>query len=142
MNYASSKATFCTPGVNIGLFCSTPMVALSRTVASKHAMEMLLTGDIFDAEYALRVGLVNAVVEPQELASRVSEIAQKISLKSATAIGYGKKLVHAQQMLSLPEAYRVSSEVMVANMLDSESCEGIGAFIEKRHPKWGNGSTS
>lgn len=140
--YASQKATFCTPGVNIGLFCSTPMVALSRNVGSKHALEMLLTGDVFDAEYACRVGLVNAVIEPPDLTSRVMAIADKISKKSSTAIAFGKKLINAQQELSLQEAYRVSAEVMVANMLDSESCEGIGAFLEKRHPKWRSGTHS
>ncbi len=140
--YASTKAAFCTPGVNIGLFCSTPMVALSRTVSSKHAMEMLLTGDVFNAEYAYRIGLVNALANPEELTSLVASIAEKLSSKSSTAIGYGKKLFHAQQELSLADSYRKSSGVMVANMLDVESCEGIGAFLEKRHPKWREGQTS
>lgn len=140
--YASNKASFCTPGVNIGLFCSTPMVALSRNVAPKHAMEMLLTGDIHDAEYAYRVGLVNAIIEPQNLTKHVTLVAEKLSSKSSTAIGYGKKLFHAQQELSLADSYKMSSEVMVANMLDVESCEGIGAFLEKRHPKWREGQSS
>ena len=139
--YASTKASFCTPGVNIGLFCSTPMVALSRNVAPKHAMEMLLTGEVYDAEYAYRVGLVNAIVEPQDLTAYVATIATKLSSKSATAIGYGKKLFNAQQELSVADSYKMSSEVMVANMLDSESSEGIGAFLEKRHPKWREGSS-
>ena len=139
--YASTKASFCTPGVNIGLFCSTPMVALSRNVAPKHALEMLLTGDVYDAAYAYRVGLVNAIVEPEDLKAHVAAIAIKLSSKSSTAIGYGKKLFNAQQELSLADSYKMSSEVMVANMLDAESCEGIGAFLEKRHPNWREGSS-
>lgn len=134
--YASVAARFCTPGVNIGLFCSTPMTALSRNIAQKHALEMLLTGDVFDANFAHRVGLVNSVVEPQELSEFVFSMAGKISSKSAKAIGFGKKLFNPQLNLSLPDAYRVCSEVMVTNMLDAESSEGIGAFLEKRQPHW------
>ncbi len=134
--YAGQGAKFCTPGVNIGLFCSTPMTALSRSVGRKHAMEMLLTGDVYDAQYANRVGLINAVVSAQDLSSHVNAIAEKISLKSATAICYGKKLFHKQNDLPLSEAYRMCSEVMVSNMLDDEACEGIGAFLEKRRPVW------
>lgn len=136
--YAGHEARFCTPGVNIGLFCSTPMTALSRSVGRKHAMEMLLTGDVYDAQYANRVGLINAVVAAQDLSSHVNAIAEKISLKSATAISYGKKLFHKQTDLPLSEAYRLCSEVMVANMLDDEACEGIGAFLEKRRANWQN----
>ncbi len=134
--YASQNARFCTPGVNIGLFCSTPMTALTRNVASKHALEMLLTGDIYDADYALRIGLVNAVLDPAELNAHVSAIVEKISSKSGKAIAYGKKLFHAQQELALPEAYRICSEVMVANLLDAEASEGIGAFLQKRPAIW------
>lgn len=140
--YASNVSRFCTPGVNIGLFCSTPMTALSRSVGLKHALEMLLTGDIFDAAFAHRVGLVNAVVEPEQLSKAVVSIAEKISSKSATAISLGKKLFNAQLDLNLQDAYRACSEVMVANMLDPESFEGIGAFLEKRRPRWQDSSTS
>lgn len=139
--YASTKASFCTPGVNIGLFCSTPMVALSRNVTPKHALEMLLSGDVYNAEYAFRVGLVNALVEHEDLTTYVATIATKLGSKSSTAIGYGKKLFHAQQELSLSDSYRMSSEVMVRNMLDTESCEGIGAFLDKRQPKWREGTS-
>jgi enoyl-CoA hydratase/carnithine racemase len=134
--YASTVARFCTPGVNIGLFCSTPMVALSRNVSRKHGMEMLLTGDVFDAAYALRIGLVNEVVEPEKLTEHVTSIAEKLSSKSATAIAYGKKLYTTQRDMPLQEAYKGCGEVMVANMLDVESIEGIGAFLEKRKPNW------
>jgi enoyl-CoA hydratase/carnithine racemase len=134
--YASRNAKFCTPGVNIGLFCSTPMVALSRNVGAKQAMEMLLTGDIYDADHALRIGLVNAVVEPAHLQSHVQILAQKIATKSGTAISYGKKLFSEQRDLSLHEAYTRSAEVMAENMLHGSACEGISAFIEKRKPHW------
>lgn len=140
--YASQNAKFCTPGVNIGLFCSTPMTALSRSIGRKHALEMLLTGDVYDAEYAVRVGLVNAVAEPQNLSTSVTAIADKISLRSATAIRYGKKLYHTQHDLPLSEAYRTCSEVMVENMLDAAASEGISAFLEKRRPHWRSDSHS
>ena len=140
--YAGRDARFCTPGVNIGLFCSTPMTALSRNVTSKHGLEMLLTGDIYDVEYAYRVGLVNAVIEPQNLTEHVDRVAQKISQKSSTAIAYGKKLYHAQQTMPLQEAYRACTEIMVANMLNASATEGIGAFLEKRHPHWPGTSKS
>jgi enoyl-CoA hydratase/carnithine racemase len=136
--YAGNTARFCTPGVNIGLFCSTPMTALSRNVSRKHGIEMLLTGDLFDAAYAHRVGLVNDVVEPAALTNHVTSIAEKIASKSATAISYGKKLYNTQLDMPLQEAYKTCSQVMVANMLDPESVEGIGAFIEKRKPNWNN----
>jgi enoyl-CoA hydratase/carnithine racemase len=134
--YASQLARFCTPGVNIGLFCSTPMTALSRSIAHKHALEMLLTGDMYDSAFAHRVGLVNDVIAPDDLSSYVDAVAAKISSKSATSIQYGKKLYREQQGLPLTQAYRASSEVMVANMLDGEAREGIAAFIEKRRPQW------
>jgi enoyl-CoA hydratase/carnithine racemase len=134
--YASTQARFCTPGVNIGLFCSTPMTALSRNLGRKHGMEMLLTGDVFNADYAQRVGLVNEVVEPAELTNHVNAIAEKIASKSATAITYGKKLYNTQLTQPLHEAYKSCARVMVENMLDPESAEGIGAFLEKRKPNW------
>ncbi len=136
--YASPDAGFCTPGVNIGLFCSTPMVALSRTVTHKHAMEMLLTGEVYDAAHAMRIGLINAVVEPSELTAHVNAIAQKISGKSLTAIKIGKRAYQEQIHLNLEDAYAYCSGVMMKNMLDGAACEGLDAFLSKRHPQWPN----
>jgi enoyl-CoA hydratase/carnithine racemase len=134
--YASEKAGFCTPGVNIGLFCSTPMVPLSRNLSSKHALEMLLTGDVHDANFAARVGLVNAVVSPSELTAHVNSIAEKIARKSKAAVKFGKRLFHDQRGLNLEQAYELTSAIMVENMLDGAACEGLDAFINKRHPVW------
>lgn len=134
--YASPRATFCTPGVSIGLFCSTPMVALSRNVVNKHAMEMLLTGDVVDAAFAARVGLVNAVVPQNDLSSHVSALALRIADKSRTAIAYGKKTFYQQQTMPLAEAYAFAAGVMTRNMLDGAACEGLDAFINKRQPRW------
>lgn len=134
--YASPRASFCTPGVNIGLFCSTPMVPLSRTVPAKQAMEMLLLGGIHDAEFAFRAGLINAIVPQNELSAHVANVAQTISGKSMAAISYGKRLFHEQASLPMAEAYATSAAVMVKNMLDGAACEGLDAFINKRHPHW------
>jgi enoyl-CoA hydratase/carnithine racemase len=134
--YASEKASFCTPGVNIGLFCSTPMVALSRSVAQKHAMEMLLTGEVYDAAHAYRIGLVNGVVERQNLTNTVMNLAQQIASKSSVAIGFGKPAFHEQSNLDLKASYAKCSAVMVQNMLEGEAVEGVTAFIEKRKPVW------
>lgn len=134
--YASSRASFCTPGVNIGLFCSTPMVPLSRTVSTKHAMEMLLVGEVHDAEFALKAGLINAIVPQNELSARVAEVATKIAAKSMTAIAFGKRSFHDQRTLPLAEAYALTAGLMVKNMLDGAACEGLDAFISKRHPHW------
>jgi len=134
--YCSPVASFCTPGVSIGLFCSTPMVALSRNLASKHAMEMLLTGDVMDAAYAARVGLVNAVVPDDQLPAHVMVLARKIAAKSRAAITYGKRAFHDQRFLALEEAYAFTSGVMTRNMLDGAACEGLDAFISKRQPVW------
>ena len=134
--YASHRAGFCTPGVNIGLFCSTPMVPLSRNVSSKHAMEMLLVGDVKDAAFAERAGLINAIVPQNELTAHVSAIAEKIASKSQAAIKFGKRTFHDQRNLSLEDAYGLAAGVMVKNMLDGAACEGLDAFISKRHPHW------
>jgi enoyl-CoA hydratase/carnithine racemase len=134
--YASARAGFCTPGVNIGLFCSTPMVPLSRAVASKHAMEMLLLGDVKDAAFAERAGLINAVVDQNDLTGHVTQIAEKIASKSQAAIRFGKRLFHDQRVLNLEQAYRLASAVMAQNMMDGAACEGLDAFIAKRHPHW------
>ena len=135
---ASAAAKFATPGVNIGLFCSTPMVALSRNVARKHAMEMLLTGDMISAEDALRIGLVNRVVAPGTEREEALALGRKIAAKSAHVVKIGKKAFYRQVELGLKDAYRYAAEVMVENMLARDAEEGIDAFIEKREPQWEN----
>ena len=136
--YSSDKARFATPGVNIGLFCSTPMVPLSRNVSKKAAMEMLLTGDLIDAYKAQQIGLVNGVFTSDGLMQQVSEVAQKISSKSMKTLKIGKKAFYKQREMSLKDAYDFTSAVMTENMLNSESEEGIRAFLEKRKPVWDN----
>jgi enoyl-CoA hydratase/carnithine racemase len=133
---AANTARFATPGVNIGLFCSTPMVVLSRNVSRKHAMEMLLTGDIIDAQQAKDWGLVNRVVPPEELDAATWALAAQIAAKPIGTIKTGKVAFYHQLDLSLSAAHNYVCEVMTQNMLDAEAVEGIGAFIEKRAPKW------
>jgi enoyl-CoA hydratase/carnithine racemase len=133
---ASTTARFSTPGVHIGLFCSTPMVALSRNVARKHAMEMLLTGDMISAQDAYRIGLVNRVVGPGEARDEAIRLARKIAAKSTAVVKLGKAAFYRQLELSLSDAYRYASEVMVENMMARDAEEGIEAFIEKRSPEW------
>ena len=134
---ASTTARFCTPGVDIGLFCSTPMVALSRNVAPKHALEMLLTGDMISAEDAYRIGLVNRVVEPGTAREQALKLARKIAGKSAAAVKFGKEAFYRQRDMDVADAYRYTSHVMVENMLVADAEEGIAAFVEKREPKDG-----
>src|SRR5947209_4165597 len=133
---ASSAARFATPGVNIGLFCSTPMVALSRNVPRKAAMEMLLTGDMVSAEEARRSGLVNRVVPAGTERGEALKLARQIASKSALTVKIGKQAFYRQLEMSLADAYRYASEIMVENMLARDAEEGIGAFIEKRTPSW------
>jgi enoyl-CoA hydratase/carnithine racemase len=133
---ASKSAGFATPGVDIGLFCSTPMVALSRNVARKHAMEMLLTGDIISAEKAAAMGLVNQIVAAGAERARAVELAMQFASKSSHVIGIGKAAFYRQLELPLAEAYRYASEVMTQNMMARDAEEGICAFIEKRVPSW------
>jgi enoyl-CoA hydratase/carnithine racemase len=133
---ASTSARFATPGVNIGLFCSTPMVALSRNVSRKAAMEMLLTGEAIDGEQAVRIGLINKVVAPEILDSETMALAGLIATKPRATIKTGKEAFYRQLEMPLAEAYAYASKVMTENMLDAEACEGIGAFLEKRDPKW------
>jgi enoyl-CoA hydratase/carnithine racemase len=133
---ASEAATFATPGVDIGLFCSTPMVALSRNVPRKQAMEMLLTGEPISAATARQIGLVNHVVPAGTERNRAIELAQKIALKSAYTVKIGKTAFYHQAEMSLAGAYRYAAEVMTENMMARDAEEGIGAFIEKREPKW------
>jgi enoyl-CoA hydratase/carnithine racemase len=134
--YAEDTARFSTPGVHIGLFCSTPMVALSRNVADKHAMEMLLTGDMMPANRAMEIGLVNRAVAPDRLQAVTMDVARKIASKSSLTLGTGKHAFYAQRGLPLSDAYDYASRVMVDNMMALDAQEGIGAFIEKRQPIW------
>jgi enoyl-CoA hydratase/carnithine racemase len=133
---ASSAAGFCTPGVNIGLFCSTPMVALSRDVARKHAMDMLLTGDMMPADEAKRIGLVNRVVASGREREQAIALAKQIASKSAATVRLGKKAFYAQAEMNLADAYRFTARVMAENMLLHDAAEGIGAFLDKRDPVW------
>jgi len=133
---ASAAATFATPGVDIGLFCSTPMVALSRNVAPKHAMEMLLTGEAVSAERAQRIGLVNRVVPAGRERDEALALAREIASKSALTVKIGKEAFYRQLEMNLADAYAYASNTMVENMLARDAEEGIGAFIEKRSPKW------
>jgi enoyl-CoA hydratase/carnithine racemase len=133
---ASTTAKFCTPGVHIGLFCSTPMVALTRDVGRKHAMEMLLTGDMVAAEDAYRIGLVNRVAAPGAARTEAVKLARKIAARSAAAVKFGKEAFYRQLDMSVSDAYRYAAEVMVENMLVGDAKEGISAFIEKRPPEW------
>ena len=134
--YSSENSQFATPGVNIGLFCSTPMVPLSRTVGKKQAMEMLLTGDLIDAKKALSIGLINNVFETEKLEENVLKIANKIASKSSATIKIGKDAFYKQKDMSLKEAYDYTSKIMTENMLHKDSEEGITAFLEKRTPNW------
>jgi enoyl-CoA hydratase/carnithine racemase len=133
---ASDQAQFATPGVNIGLFCSTPMVALSRNVSHKHAMEMLLTGDMIDAQEAARIGLINRVVPANALSEAVDALASKIAGKSQAVTKIGKQAFYRQAELPLADAYDYASQVMVDNLRLHDAKEGIGAFVDKRPPCW------
>ena len=133
---AADTAQFCTPGVHIGLFCSTPMVALSRNVANKFAMEMLLTGDLTTAARAAEIGLINRAVAAEALRDATMLMARKIAFKSSMTLATGKSAYYAQREMELSDAYVYASGVMVENMLTSDAEEGIGAFIQKRAPKW------
>ena len=133
---ASENAHFATPGVNIGLFCSTPMVALSRNVSRKHAMEMLLTGEMISAVEAKRIGLVNRVVDLGDIEMESMKLARLIASKPAATVKVGKEAFYRQLEMGLSEAYDYASRVMTENMLAAEAEEGICAFIEKREPNW------
>ncbi|NLS68949.1 enoyl-CoA hydratase [Bradyrhizobium brasilense] len=133
---ASEAAAFATPGVDIGLFCSTPMVALSRNVPRKQAMEMLLTGEPVSAATAQSIGLVNRVVSAGTERDAAIALAEKVALKSAYTVKLGKEAFYRQAEMNLADAYRFAAEVMTENMMARDAEEGIGAFIEKRDPKW------
>jgi enoyl-CoA hydratase/carnithine racemase len=136
---ASAAATFATPGVNIGLFCSTPMVALSRNVGRKHAMELLLTGEPIAADEAQRIGLVNRVVAPGTELEAALALARKIAAKSTHVVKMGKAAFYRQLEMDLAGAYDYAAEVMVENMLARDAEEGIAAFTEKRIARWIDG---
>ena len=134
--YASDKSKFATPGVNIGLFCSTPMVAVSRNISNKHSMEMLLGGDLISADKAEKIGLINKSMNESILKEQTLNIAQKISKKSALTLKIGKEAFYKQINMNLSDAYDYASNVMVENMLKLDAEEGIDAFINKRKPNW------
>ena len=133
---ASTAARFATPGVKIGLFCTTPMVALTRAIGRKRAMEMLLTGEFVDARTAAEWGLVNRVVEPGDLEATTRALAERIASSASFVVGLGKAAFYAQIDLDQPKAYAYAKEVMSMNALAADAQEGMGAFIEKRPPAW------
>ena len=135
---SSDDAIFATPGVNIGLFCSTPMVAVSRKVSRKKTMKMLLTGDPIDAKYAKEIGLINDHYPISELENEVLKIAEKIASKSNLTIKIGKKGFYKQLEMPLKKAYKYTSKMMTKNMMALDAKEGISAFLEKRSPNWKN----
>jgi len=133
---AASDARFATSGINVGLFCATPSVPLSRNIPRKQAMEMLMTGDFIDAQTALAYGLVNRVVPPQELDAEIHKLALSIIAKTPVAVAAGKKLFYEQLDAGLERAYELASEAMVCNMMTEDAAEGIDAFLQKRAPQW------
>ena len=134
--YASEGSKFATPGVNIGLFCSTPMVALSRLVNNKHSMEMLLTGDFINADKAKSIGLINNYFNEDKLVNKTREMAFRIANKSSLTLRIGKKAFYNQTEMKISDAYKYASEIMIKNMMNQVSEEGIAAFLEKREPNW------
>ena len=135
---SSEEAIFATPGVNIGLFCSTPMVAVSRKVSRKKTMKMILTGDPIDAKYAKEIGLINDHYPVAKLENKTLELAKKIASKSNLIIKIGKKAFYRQLEMPLKKAYKYTSKVMAENMMALDAREGISAFLDKRKPKWQN----
>ena len=136
--YSTKDAIFATPGVNIGLFCSTPMVAVSRKISKKHMMKMLLTGEPIKANYAKEIGLINDCFSKSRINSEILKIAKKIASKSNLTIKIGKQAFYKQLEMPLKKAYSYTSKVMTANMMAIDAKEGISAFLEKRKPVWKN----
>ena len=136
--YSTTNSTFATPGVNIGLFCSTPMVAVSRKVTRKIMMKMLLTGDPINAKYAKEIGLINDCFSNKKLNAEVLKIAKKISSKSNLTIKIGKQAFYKQLEMPLGDAYKFTSKMMTVNMASQDAKEGISAFLQKRKPSWKN----
>jgi enoyl-CoA hydratase/carnithine racemase len=137
---AGASATFATPGVHLGLFCSTPMVGLSRNVSRKHSMEMLLLGEAVSADRAEQFGLINKAVPDADLDASVDEWAAKLAAKPSYSVKVGIEGFYNQLEMNMNDAYDYVSEIMVNNMLDDDSIEGIGAFLQKRLPIWAKGS--
>ena len=135
---STSEAIFATPGINIGLFCSTPMVAVSRNVNRKQTMKMLLTGEPINAQYAKEIGLINDHFENSKLDEEVLKLAETITSKSTRVVKIGKKAFYKQLEMPLEEAYKYTSEIMSENMMTLDAKEGISAFLEKRTPNWKN----
>lgn len=133
---AADGVNFCTPGVDIGGFCTTPLVGIGRNMHRKHAMEMALTGDMIGADDALRFGLLNRVVKPEELRAATEELAQRIASKSAQGIRSGKEAFYRQIDMPLEAAFEYSNEMMTRSMTSEDAVEGVGAFLEKRRPTW------
>ena len=133
---ASDDSKFATPGVNLGLFCSTPMVALSRNISKKDAMAMLLTGDMISADKAKEIGLINDIYSTDEVTKQTVKLAKKIATKSSLTLATGKKAFYAQAEMNLSNAYEYTSKVMTDNLMRDDAKEGINAFIEKRDPDW------
>ena len=136
--FSSKEATFSTPGVNIGLFCSTPMVALSRKVNKKKAMQMLLTGEPIKASYAKEIGLINDCFLKSKLDTEIMKIAKIISSKSSITLNIGKGAFYKQLEMPLDKAYKYTSKIMTENMMTADANEGINSFLEKRSPVWKN----
>jgi len=135
---ASADASFATPGVQIGLFCTTPGVAVSRAIGAKRSMEMLLTGQPISADYAAEIGLINRVVSPDDLEQSVLNLARQIGGSSSSTVVLGKQVFYKQVELGTSDAYQLAEETMVRNLQDEDAREGISAFLEKRDPKWNN----
>jgi enoyl-CoA hydratase/carnithine racemase len=133
---ASAEAKFAVSGVNLGLFCSTPSVALSRNLSRKAAFEMLVTGDFLSAQDALKQGLVNQIAEPTELDNVLESLVQKILAKPPVALAMGKELFYMQLETGIEKAYEYAAQTMACNMMDNSALEGVQAFIEKRKPNW------
>jgi len=133
---ASSSSRFAVSGINVGLFCSTPAVALSRSISAKRAFDMLVTGDIIDAQTAVEWGLISQVVEADELDAAVESKVATILSKSPTAVRYGKSMFHPQRQMTLADAYSFAGKVMAENMMSADAGEGIDAFLQKRKPVW------